>query len=97
MYAKSFECIPKSEMELENKKIIKPYRRTCTFQLLQHVSTGFKSGTWATDSTRLNQIKYYNNIANNKTNLELDGLTTLHFEAISEKTTRNITDLKVTL
>ena len=97
MYAKSFECIPKSEMELENKKIIKPYRRKCTFQLLEHESTGFKGGTWASDSTRLNQIKYYNNITNNKTNLELDGLTTLHFEEISEKTTRNITDLKVTL
>ena len=97
MYAKTFECIPKSEMEIENKKIVKPYRRDCTFKLLKHTTEGFKDGNWKTKSTRLNQHRYYDSVANNETNLETDGLTTLHFEEVNEKTTRNITELKVTL
>jgi len=97
VYAKTFECIPKSEMEMENKKIVKPYRRDCTFKLLKHTTEGFKDGNWKTESTRLNQHRYYDSVANNETNLETDGLTTLHCEEVNEKTTRNITELKVTL
>ena len=42
-------------------------------------------------------MHFYNQVINNKTNLDKDGLTTLHYENVSEKNTRNITHLKVTL
>ena len=64
---------------------------------MKHDSNGYVDGSWKEESTRLNQIRFFNQVRNNKTNLDTDGLTTLHFTEVSEKTTRNITHLKVTL
>jgi|TARA_R100000030_G_scaffold17197_3_gene11599 hypothetical protein len=96
-YAKTENCIPKTEMELTDVKIMKPFRRHSSFELQKHQRNGYFNGRWRTESTRLNQVHFYDQVANNKTNLQNDGLTTLHFELLSEKNTRNITHLKVNL
>lgn len=96
-YAKTENCIPKTEMELTDVKIMKPFRRHSSFELQKHQRNGYFNGRWRTESTRLNQVHFYDQVVNNKTNLQNDGLTTLHFELLSEKNTRNITHLKVNL
>ena len=53
--------------------------------------------THLTDSTRLNQIRFYNQVISNETNLGTDGLSSLHFKQVDEKTRREYTHLKVTL
>ena len=95
--AKTQNCIPKSEVELENKKIVKPYRRQGSFQLQKHQNEGYVNGKWKTESTRLNQIRFFNQVRANKTNLGIDGLSNLEFELNDEKTRREYTHLKVTL
>ena len=87
----------KSEVELENKRVTKPYRRQGSFKLQKHKSEGFTNGQWKTESTRLNQIRFFNQVVDNQTNLGTDGLSNLSFELIDEKTRREYTHLKVTL
>ena len=96
-WPKTFNCIPRTEMENEDIKVNKPFRRPSTFKLLKHAPTGYNAGRWKTESTRLNQIKFFDQIRNNKSNLLEDGLTTLHYEIVEEKNVRNYLHLKVTL
>ena len=95
--AKTQNCIPRSEVEVENKKVVKPYRRQGSFQLQKHQNEGYVNGKWKTESTRLNQIRFFNQVRANKTNLGTDGLSNLEFELNDEKTRREYTHLKVTL
>ena len=74
-----------------------PYRRQGSFQLQNHQPQGYGAGKWKTDSTRLNQIRFFNQVRANKTNLGSDGLSNLHYELVDEKTRREYTHLKVTL
>ena len=94
-YAKTLNCIPRSEIEMENKRVVKPYRRQGSFQLQKHTPQGYVEGKWKTESTRLNQIRFFNQVINNQTNLGTDGLSTLYFELEDEKTRREYTHLKV--
>ena len=56
---------------------------------------GYVEGKWKTESTRLNQIRFFNQVINNQTNLGTDGLSTLYFDLEDEKTRREYTHLKV--
>tara|TARA_Y100001937_G_scaffold89333_1_gene120791 strand:+ start:66 stop:815 length:750 start_codon:yes stop_codon:yes gene_type:complete len=94
-YAKTLNCIPRSEIELENKRVVKPYRRQGSFSLQKHIPQGYVEGKWKTESTRLNQIRFFNQVINNQTNLGTDGLSTLYFDLEDEKTRREYTHLKV--
>ena len=96
-YAKTQNCIPRSEVEMENKRVVIPYRRQGSFELQRHKPQGYGGGKWKTDSTRLNQIRFYNQVISNETNLGTDGLSSLHFKQVDEKTRREYTHLKVTL
>ena len=50
--------------------------------MLKHESKGYYHGTWKSESTRLNQIRFYNQVRNNETNLATDGLTSLNFKGL---------------
>jgi hypothetical protein len=96
-YAKSYNCIPKSQHELERKRISIPARRKSTFEMIKHESEGYFQGGWKSESTRLNQIRFYNQVLENKSNLLKDGLTTLKFKKLSETNDENFTVVSVEL
>ena len=85
------------EIEMENKRVVKPFRRQGSFKLQTHTPQGYVEGKWKTESTRLNQIRFFNQVVNNQTNLGTDGLSNLNFELTDEKTRREYTHLKVRL
>ena len=82
---------------IERKEISIPARRQSKFKMLKHETTGYFYGTWKSESTRLNQIRFYNQIRNNETNLANDGLTSLHFKGVSKTEQDNYTFISVEL
>ena len=96
-YSTTYNCIPKPLNELERKRISIPARRSSTFEMIKHESEGYYQGGWKSQSTRLNQIRFYNEVLQNKTGLTKDGLTTLKFKKISETNDGNYTMLSVEL
>ena len=92
-----YNSIPKSIKDIERKKISIPARRESTFKIIKHESEGYKDGGWKYQSTRLNQIRYYKQILDNKSNLTTDGLSTLKFKTISKTEDDNYTFLSVNL
>jgi len=82
-YSKTYNCIPKPLNELEQKRISIPARRNSTFEMIEHKPEGYLEGGWKSESTRLNQIRFYNQVINNESNLTQDGLSTLKYKKIS--------------
>lgn len=91
------QSIPKSIQNIERKKISIPARRESTFKLIGHPPEGYKEGGWKYQSTRLNQIRYYKQILDNKSNLTTDGLSTLKYKTVSKTEDKNYTFLSVNL
>ena len=94
-YATTYNCIPKSQLELDRKRIAIPARRNSTFEMVTHQPEGYFEGGWKSESTRLNQIKFYNEVLQNKTNLEEDGLSTLIFKTISKTEDKKYTFISI--
>ena len=81
--ATSYQSIPKTIQDIQSKTISIPARRQSTFEMINHKSEGYFEGGWKTESTRLNQLRFYNEILNNETNLSKDGLSTLKYTKVS--------------
>ena len=81
--AESYQSIPKTIQDIQSKTISIPARRQSTFEMINHKSEGYLEGGWKTESTRLNQLRFYNEILNNETNLGKDGLSTLKYTKVS--------------
>ena len=81
----------------QRKEISIPARRQSTFEMINHTSEGYLEGSWKTKSTRLNQIRFYNQVLNNETNLSTDGLTSLKFTKVSSTEQDNYTFISVKL
>ena len=82
-FGTTYNSIPKSQNELEQKRISIPARRNSTFEMIKHKPEGYLEGGWKSESTRLNQIRFYNQVINNKSNLTTDGLSTLKYTKVS--------------
>ena len=82
-YGKVYNAIPKPFNELEQKRISIPARRNSTFEMIEHKPEGYLEGGWKSESTRLNQIRFYNQVINNESNLTQDGLSTLKYTKVS--------------
>ena len=52
-----------------------PFRRDCSFKLLKHDENGFVNGSWKDQTTRYNQMKYYNEVLRGHKNIKDDGLS----------------------
>lgn len=52
-----------------------PFRRDCSFKLLKHDENGFVNGSWKDQTTRYNQMKYYNEVLRGHKNTKDDGLS----------------------
>jgi hypothetical protein len=82
-FGTTYNSIPKSQNELEQKRISIPARRNSTFEMIKHKPEGYLEGGWKSESTRLNQIRFYNQVINNESNLTTDGLSTLKYTKVS--------------
>ena len=96
-YAKLHNCIPKSLNEIDKKRISIPARRNSKFEMIKHKPEGYLEGGWKSESTRLNQIRFYNQIIENKSNLISDGLSTLKYKKISEHSQEQFSIISVEL
>ena len=90
-------CIPKTFQSIERKEISIPARRQSTFEMINHKPEGYLEGGWKSKSTRLNQIRFYNQVRNNETDLANDGLTSLNFKGVSKTEQDNYTFISVEL
>jgi len=79
----SHNSIPKTIQDIQSKSISIPARRNSKFEMINHKSEGYLEGGWKTKSTRLNQLRFYNEVLNNETNLDTDGLSTLKYTKVS--------------
>ena len=65
--------------------------------MIEHESEGYFEGGWKSKSTRLNQLRFYNEILNNETNLDSDGLSTLKYTKVSDTSQEKYSFISVEL
>lgn len=75
---------------IEKYKDVKiPYRRDCLFDCLVHEENGFVNNGWKDQSTRWNQIRFYNEVCKNDDLVFNEGLSTLEFTEYGIKKEEN--------
>jgi len=79
------------------KTISLPYRRNSTFKLLPHDENGYVNGGWKYQTTRYNQIRYYNEVVGGNKNPHDNGLSTCEYEEISNKKNNNENHILVSI
>ncbi len=84
------------DLTLDNKREIKiPYRRDSVFITQHHEDNGFFENKWKSQSTRWNQLRFYNEVLKNDDLLDNDGLSTLEFIEHGKISDNNITHINV--
>ena len=75
----------------------KPYRRNSRFKSLKHDSNSSVGNKWVHQETRINQLKYYNEVRQHGVNFRIDGLNTLMYNEIKNKNTKLVNKISVEL
>jgi hypothetical protein len=76
----------------------KPFRRNSRFKSLKHDSNSSIGNKWVHQETRINQLKYYNEVRQHQVNFRIDGLNTLMYDLIKSKDkNKNTTQITVKL
>ncbi len=73
-------------VELKNvitSNVVIPKRRKSLFKLIPHKENGYLNGRWKEKGTRINQIKFFNNVANDILENETDGLSTCAYRELT--------------
>ena len=96
MLCKTYHCIPKPFNELEQREYLFPPDDNSTFEMIKHKPEGYFQGGWKSESTRLNQIRFYNQVSNNETNLSTRWTSHLNIRSFSTSQ-ENITFISVKL
>tara|TARA_B110000003_G_C16652024_1_gene534599 strand:+ start:373 stop:1842 length:1470 start_codon:yes stop_codon:yes gene_type:complete len=68
-----------------NTFLPKPHRRESRFLSMKHKTNSSLGNRWVHKQTRKNQIKYYNEVRQDIIDFRIDGLNTLRFNKISDK------------
>lgn len=80
----------------EDLKIIEvPFRRNCSFGVLNHEENGYFDNRWKTKMTRYNQLRYYNEVVNGSINPKNDGITTCEFKEFGYLKKDNLVQINV--
>lgn len=66
-----------------------PYRRNSRFKSLEHKLNSSNGNKWIHQETRINQLKYYNEVRQHQINFRIDGLNTLMYDLKAEKNVSN--------
>jgi len=74
-----------------------PFRRDCSFRLLKHDENGYVNGSWKEQTTRYNQMRYYNEIVRGYNNMREDGLSNCKYREISHAKVNNETHVTVAI
>jgi hypothetical protein len=81
---------------VEEVKIIKvPFRRESTFYSLQHEENGYFDNKWKNQSTRWNQLRFYNEVCLNPHLIDNDGLSDLSYTEHNKKREKNLLHIVV--
>ena len=84
------------DLDLPNIKQIKiPWRRKSYFYSLSHEENGFFNNKWKDQSTRWNQLRFFNEVSKNDDLLLNDGLSDLQFIEYGIENEGNITTINV--
>ncbi len=82
----------------DTTKIIEiPFRRNCTFELMEHEENGFVDKGWKEITTRYNQLRYYNELLTGYRDTTIDGLNNLHYTVHSETKVNSQTHVLVAI
>jgi hypothetical protein len=77
------------------KTIYKPFRKNCTFELLEHAENGYVGNAWKDITTRYNQLRFYNEVKTNILNPLEDGLKNCKYRVHSDVQFDNETHILV--
>jgi len=77
------------------KMIDVPYRRVGLFKLLSHKTNSWESGKWVHNETRINQIKFLNEIKQDLYDTKKEGLNSCMYQIIGDTTVDNYHHLSV--
>ncbi len=86
----------KSNQQL-GKEMMVPYRRESLFKLLSHKPNSWNGKSWVHRETRINQLRFLNEVKKRLYNIELDGLNSCMYQIIGEAKKENIHHLSVLL
>ncbi len=76
----------KQTKEVFGKTISLPHRRISKFRKLNHYNNGWERGGWIQEETRLNQIRFMNDVSNNMIDVREDGLNNCLYNLVKEET-----------
>lgn len=74
-----------------------PFRRNGSFRLMSHEENGFVKTGWASEMTRYNQLRFYNEVSKGYSNPQDDGLSNCTFHIHGETTVGNVTQMTVAI
>jgi len=74
-----------------------PYRRESTFKLLSHKPNSWNGASWVHKETRINQLRFLNEIKKGLYNIDMDGLNNCLYQPIGEVSVGHVHHLSVLL
>tara|TARA_B100000902_G_scaffold116890_1_gene117620 strand:- start:27463 stop:28851 length:1389 start_codon:yes stop_codon:yes gene_type:complete len=72
-----------------------PYRREGRFQVLSHKRNSWNGMKWIDKLTRLNQLKFFNEVRTDLFDMNIEGLNTLRYKITNEETFENYRKVSV--
>lgn len=79
------------------KEMAVPYRRDSKFKLLSHKPNSWDGKGWVHRETRINQLRFLNDIKQGLYNTDMDGLNNCTYQIIGEASVKNLHHLSVLL
>lgn len=79
------------------KEIFVPYRRESIFKLLSHKPNSWDGKGWVHKETRINQLRFLNDIKQGLYNTDMDGLNNCTYQIMGEASVKNQHHLSVLL
>lgn len=88
-FIKSFESL--------GKEVTVPYRRKSLFKMLSHKTNSWNEKTWVHRETRVNQLRFLNQIKTKLYNTDAEGLNTCLYQVLNDVSVTNHHHLSVLL
>lgn len=83
--------------ELMGKEVTVPYRRKSLFKMLSHKTNSWNETNWIHKETRINQLRFLNQIKTKLYNTDIEGLNTCLYQTLNDVSVNNHHHLSVLL
>jgi len=93
-------CFNTYHIETNYNKVKKnpvPFRRDGFFEAVKHEENGYVDGYWKTWQSRVNQIEFYKQFYSGDFDSKAEGLNTLYYTELENKTDNKVTHIKAAL